>query len=119
MSASGIKGEELERLVDRHIILSQLFVAPMSPGLRAPPRLVVAVSEEASTAERLADLADLALAAYEGGGYAEDPLILSLKSALLDAIREAATAEAELGFDAFFRSSAGPNPGSSRNPGPV
>ena len=41
-----------------------------------------------ATAERLADLVDRALVAYEGRGFAKDPTLIALKIALTEAIVE-------------------------------
>jgi hypothetical protein len=76
---------DLERLVDRHIELSELFDGRVPPRPAAPPRLVT-VATGGGAAACLAALVDRALVAYEGRGFAEDATILALKFALAEAI---------------------------------
>jgi hypothetical protein len=89
MSAMRLSGNELERLVDRHIELCELFEERRAPGRRQAPVLVTMNGGKA-TVECLADLVDRALVAYEGSGFAEDATIFALKVALVDAIFEMA-----------------------------
>jgi hypothetical protein len=88
MSATefGLRGAELERLVDRHIELSELFEGTRSPGRRGAPLLLVTMTEGKDLTDCLTDLVDRALVAYEGAGFAQDDTILALKSALVQAI---------------------------------
>lgn len=85
MSATRIDFEELERLVDRHIELSELFDEQLPTGNRASPRLVT-MSEGKAVWECFADLVDRALVAYEGSGFSRDSTIYALKTALVQAI---------------------------------
>ncbi len=99
MSASDNRVGELERLVDRHIELSELFEGRKSFMIRpfgnrpGPRHLITAATRRGdaakSAAECLSDLVDRALVAYEAAGFAQDSTILALKRALLDAIDEA------------------------------
>jgi hypothetical protein len=89
MSATRHENDELERLVDRHIELCELFYGRRAPGPRtAPPLLTMNYGKNAS--ECFADLVDSALAAYGGSGLAEDCTIFALRIALVDAIFEMA-----------------------------
>jgi hypothetical protein len=85
MSTSGFYGDELERLVDSHIELSELFGGATAIGRRNAPCLV-AVDIGKTRAEVLADLVDRAVVAYEGYGFSKDPTILALKLALAQEI---------------------------------
>jgi hypothetical protein len=89
MSAMRLSGDELERLVDRHIGLCELFGGRRIPGRRDAPVLVT-MNEGKASLECLADLVDRTIVAYEGAGYAEDRTIFALKIALVDAIFEMA-----------------------------
>jgi hypothetical protein len=85
MGDSSLNGREIERLVDRHIELCELFERKRAPGSRAAPILVTR-SEGKSVAESLVDLVDRALVAYEGSGFSQDYAIYSLKVALVQVI---------------------------------
>jgi hypothetical protein len=87
MSATAFNGNELERLVDRHIELCELFNGTVAPGRREAPILVTSSGGKAM-AECLADLVDQALVVYEGSGFAQDSRIFALKIALTEAIVE-------------------------------
>ena len=89
MSATRSSGDELERLVDRHIELCGLFGGRRLPGRRGAPVLVTTNVGKAAV-ECLADLVDRAIVAYEGSPFAEDRTIFALKIALVDAIFEMA-----------------------------
>jgi hypothetical protein len=89
MSAMRLRGGELERLVDRHIELCELFGGRRPPGRRDSPVLITMNDGKASI-ECLADLVDRAIVAYEDAGCAEDRAIFALKVALVDAIFEMA-----------------------------
>jgi hypothetical protein len=85
MSDSNLSVTDLERLVDRHIELCELFVGKKArSGRTAPPLFTLA--EGKAVAECLADLVDRALVAYEGSGFAEDTTIFALKAALVEVI---------------------------------
>lgn len=87
MDAARIGCYELERLVDRHIELCQLFDGKMPIGRKAAPFLVT-MSGGKATSECFTDLTDRALVAYEGSGFSEDATIYALKNALVQAIVE-------------------------------
>lgn len=87
MSEARHGDDELERLVHRHIELSELFEGRPAQGCREPPRLAT-LREAKDEVECLADLVDRALVAYEGWGFAQDPTIIALKFALSEAIVE-------------------------------
>lgn len=89
MSAVRLSENELERLVDRHIGLCELFGGRRIPGRRYTPVLVTMTEGKASL-DCLADLVDRAIVAYDDAGYAEDRTIFALKIALVDAIFEMA-----------------------------
>jgi hypothetical protein len=93
MSATSLKGDELDRLVERHIELSELFEGRKSFATRilvnrAGPRHLVTAAGDKGAAECLTDLVDRALVAYEGRDFAQDSTILALKAALVDAIQD-------------------------------
>jgi hypothetical protein len=85
MSATRFDCDEIERLVDRHIELCELFEERMPRGRRAAPLLVTMSGGKASS-ECLGDLVDRALVAYEGSGFSQDSTIYALKIALVQAI---------------------------------
>jgi hypothetical protein len=85
MNTARMSGLDLERLVDRHIELCQLFEGRRTPGRREIP-LLVAITAGKPVADYFVDLVDRALAAYEGSGFVQDSLIFSLKSALVQEI---------------------------------
>ena len=89
MSEMKFEKGELERLVDRHIELCELFGERRRTGRREAPVLVT-MNDGKRAADCLSDLVDRALVAYEGSGFAEDPTIFALKIALVDAIFEMA-----------------------------
>jgi hypothetical protein len=86
MRTTDSPGEELERLVDRHIELSELFVGAWTSGPRAAPLPLVTMTGGKAFADCLADLVDRALVAYEGAGFPQDSTILALKFALVETI---------------------------------
>jgi len=86
MSALSLREDELERLVDRHIELSELFDGSRPSGRVGPPFRLVTLAGGKATADCLADLVDRALVAYEGTGFTQDATILALKAALVQAI---------------------------------
>jgi hypothetical protein len=79
------QGKELEMLVDRHIELCELSENRRVSARTASPVLFT-MNHGKATVECLADLADSALAAYEGRGPTQDPTIFALKIALTEAI---------------------------------
>ncbi len=85
MSDTILKGDELERLVDRHIELSELFESRRGRARPGSPVLVTMTGGKA-LADCLADLVDRALVAYEGSGFPQDSVIFSLKAALVQVI---------------------------------
>jgi hypothetical protein len=85
MDAARIACYELERLVDRQIELCELFDGKMPMGRKAAPFLVT-MSEGKAISKCYTDLADRALIAYEGSGFAGDTAIYALKVALVQAI---------------------------------
>ena len=85
MSDVSLRGDELERLVDRHIELSELFDGRRENGRRGSPVLVTMTGGKA-VADCIADLVDRALVAYEGSGFSQDSVIFSLKAALAQVI---------------------------------
>lgn len=85
MSDTGLSVDELERLVDRHIELSELFGGGRAHGRREAPVLAT-MAEGKDVAECIADLADRALVAYERTGFLQDGAIFSLKAALAQVI---------------------------------
>jgi hypothetical protein len=89
MSAIGLKGDGLGRLVERHVELCEFFNCKGPPAGREVP-ILIAPSGGKTTAECLADLVDQALAVYEGWDFSQDPRIFALKIALTDAIVELA-----------------------------
>jgi hypothetical protein len=82
MRVSETKTEKLDRLIDRHIELSELFDRKLPSARRAPPVLLTTMSVGKAEAECLVTLADRVLAAYEGTSFDQDPSILSLRAAL-------------------------------------
>lgn len=90
MRATSQRVEDIERLVDRHIELSELFEARRARPRARPPALLVPLEPGASLADCLGGLVDRALVAYEGSGFAEDAIIRSLKAALAESIVGAA-----------------------------
>jgi len=76
---------ELERLIDRHIELCELFDGKLTVGRRSAPFLVTMSGEKAAS-ECLSDLVDRALVTYEGSGLSGDATIYALKNALVQAI---------------------------------
>jgi hypothetical protein len=80
-------GNELEMLVDRHIELCELSES-RRVGLSAAPPLLFTMNHGKATVECLADLADSALAAYEGRSPTQDPAFFALKIALTEAIMD-------------------------------
>jgi len=79
----------LQRLINRHIELCELFEGGNASERRAAP-ILVTLSGGRASAECLADLVDRALIAYEGSGFTPDPRITALKFALSEAIVEMA-----------------------------
>jgi len=86
MRATGLRGDELERLVDRHIELSELFAGAWPSISKAKPIPLVTRADGKELADCLADLVDRALVAYERGGFKQDSVILALKIALTETI---------------------------------
>jgi hypothetical protein len=85
MDASRIMGDELEKLVDRHIELCELFDGTRLPKRPAAP-LLMTMSDGKASAQCLSDLAERAFAAYEAPGFAQDPIVYSLRIFLAEAI---------------------------------
>ena len=85
MNATGLSGDEIERLVDRHIELCELFIGT-SPAARREAPVLVTMTDGKTRADCLADLVDRALVAYEGTGFAQDSSIFALKAALVQVI---------------------------------
>jgi len=93
MSDSIARTDRLERLVDRHIELSELFegrdfLRVQTFVNRAGPRHFLTAAGPKGASQCLADLVDRALVTYEGCGFAQDSLILSLKLALVQEIND-------------------------------
>jgi hypothetical protein len=83
MNESRQLGDELELLVHRHMELCGL--GGESGSRRAAPRLATSAAGK-TEAECLADLAEMALVVYGGGGAGSDAAVASLKWALVEAI---------------------------------
>jgi hypothetical protein len=79
----------IERLVDRHIELCELFDGTRLGGRAAGP-LLITTNEGKSVADCLSDLVDRTLAAHEGGLSIRDPGVYALKVAVSQAIVELA-----------------------------
>jgi hypothetical protein len=87
MSETNSFGIGLERLVDSHIELCELFDETKHCARSESP-LLITMSGGKDASECLADLVDRALVAYESYGFAQDPTIFALKIALTEAIME-------------------------------
>ena len=85
MNTACLNGEELEKLVDRHIELCELFDG-MRSGESREPRSLVTMSEGKGIDECLVALVDRALVAYEFSGFHGDPMVPALKFALVQTI---------------------------------
>jgi hypothetical protein len=85
MNFATTRGDELEKLVDRHIELCERFVRLRAPEHGRAPAIFT-MWEGKAVAECFADLADRALVVYEGSGFVQDPTIYALKAALAQAI---------------------------------
>jgi len=88
MRVSETKMEKLDRLIDRHIELSELFDRRIPSERRAPPVLLTTMSVGKAEAECFVVLADRVLAAYEGTSFDQDPSVISLRAALGQAIAD-------------------------------
>ncbi len=73
---------KLERLIDRHIELSELFDRKIPSDRRAPPILLTTMSAGKTDAECLVVLADRVLAAYQGNSFDLEESVLYLRAAL-------------------------------------
>jgi hypothetical protein len=82
MRTSEMNTEKLDRLIDRHAELSELFDRKIPYARRAPPVLLTTMSVGKAEGECLVALADRVLAAYEGTAFDQDPSVLSLRAAL-------------------------------------
>jgi hypothetical protein len=85
MNATNPNMGELERLVDRHIELCELFDGTRALGRPEPP-LLVTTTEGKTVADCIADLVDRALVTYGSSGIAQDSTIFALKAALIQVI---------------------------------
>jgi hypothetical protein len=85
MDAANIRDYELDRLVDSHIELCELFDGARVSGRREAP-LLITMTEGKAWADCLADLVDRALVVYGGPGFVQDTAIFALKAALVQAI---------------------------------
>ncbi len=79
---------KLERLIDRHIELSELFDRKRPSDRRAPPVLLTTMSVGKTDAECLVVLADRVLAAYQDSSFDSEESVLSLKAALSGTIAD-------------------------------
>jgi len=87
MDATRNASNELQKLVDRHIELCELFDGAIPPARRNSP-LLVTMNDGKAMAECLSDLVDNALVAYEVTGFAQDPTIYCLRILLSEAIEK-------------------------------